>query len=330
MLKAAVIGLGYWGPNLLRNFNRHPSSEVKYICDIDGKRVKEISRLYPDAKAVSDYRKLLDADIELVAISTSWRTHYGIAGDFLKAGKHILVEKPFTGTVKEAERLLGLASKKGLRIFVNHTYLFHPVLGKIKNLIDSGKSGEIFYFHSERVSPLMRDDISAVWDLAPHDLSMILFLFGKPATIEVRAARCLHGRHVDYAHIITGWESGLAGHIHVNRLSPFKVRKVTLGSNRRTIWWDDMAPDYKLSYTESRMRRVHCGNPPVNQIMIKGDMRRIITENTEPLYLLVDNIVSRLKDWGASAVDGEHGLEVVRMLAACDESIKKGGKKIRL
>lgn len=329
MIKVAVIGLGYWGPNLVRNFNRHPSAETAFVCDIDGRRLKEISRLYPGAVAVSDYRRVLDADVDLVAVSTPWRSHYKIARDFLESGKHVLVEKPFTATIKEAEGLLGLASRNNLRTFVNHTYIFHPVLERIKKLIASGTSGELYYFHSERTSSLLREDINALWDLAPHDLSMILLLFGRPSTIEVGAARSIRGS-VDYAHIIMGWENGLVGHILVSRLSSLKVRKVSIGGSRRTIWWDDMDTGNRLSFTESVIRRIPCGVPPVMHTLIKGDLKKVDIKEREPLYGLVGDIVSSLKTGRASAADSGAGLEVVRLLTACDESIRKGGKRMRL
>jgi predicted dehydrogenase len=206
MIKVGVIGLGYWGPNLVRNFYKHPETAVKALCDLDEKRVARIKMQYKDIPVgTADYRELLKSDVELVAIATPPETHYKLAKEALLAEKHILVEKPFTKTSAEAEELINIAERKNLKIFVDHTFVFHPVVRKMREILSKGGLGEIYYFDSERVNlGLLQTGVNVVWDLAVHDFSIISYLFPDLNFVKVQTfgSKHIHPYYEDMAHII--------------------------------------------------------------------------------------------------------------------------------
>ena len=326
-IKVGVIGLGYWGPNLVRNFYQHPETEVIGICDLSYDNIVKVKNKYRDINFVTTgYRELLKQDIDLIAIATPPETHYEIAKDCLEAGKHILVEKPFTKTSQEAEKLIELSEKNNLKIFVDHTFVFHPVVRKIKEIIANGELGDIYYFDSERINlGLLQTGVNVIWDLAVHDISILLYLFPDLEFVNVHAfgSKHIHPYYEDIAHIVLEGDNGFIAHIHVSWLSPVKIRKVIIGGSKRMLWWDDVHPFEKLKIYDSRVEIDMKKQDPFFPSYIKGDVKILAIENYESLQKEVDSIVNSLNNGKNPEVDGIAGLKVVKILEGCEESLKK-------
>ncbi len=325
MVKVGIVGLGYWGPNLLRNFYQHPEVQVEGMCDLDFSRVEKLKTKYKDIPFVStDYKELLKKDIDLIAVATPPETHYKIAKDVLLSGKHVLVEKPFTQTSKEAEELIELAEKKNLKIFVDHTFVFHPVVRKIKEIIQSGELGEIYYFDSERVNlGLLQKGVNVIWDLAVHDLSIISYLFPNLNFVKIQAfaSKHIHPYYEDIAHVILESDNGFIAHIHVSWLSPVKIRKTIIGGNRKMLWWDDIHPFEKLKIYESRIEVNSSQEDPFFPKYVRGNIITVAVDNYESLYKEVESIVDVIKNDGKPEVDGYEGLKIVKILEACTKNL---------
>ncbi len=325
MIKVGIIGLGYWGPNLLRNFYQHPEVEVKAICDLNSSRVYKFKNKYKDIHiATTDYRQILKEDLDLIAIATPPETHYKIAREALLAGKHVLVEKPFTRTSAEAEELIELAERKDLKIFVDHTFVFHPVVRKIKEIIQSGELGKIYYFDSERINlGLLQTGVNVIWDLAVHDFSIISYLFPDLNFIKVQAfgSKHIHPYYEDIAHVILESDSGFIAHVHVSWLSPVKIRKIIISGSEKMLWWDDIHPFEKLKIYDSKIEVNLAQEDPFHPKYIKGNIVTVAVENYESLYKEVENIVNTIKSNTKPEVDGYEGLKIVKLLEACDRSI---------
>ena len=326
MIKVAIIGLGYWGPNLLRNFYQHPDVKVEAICDLDSNRVLHFKNKYKDISiTTTNYKEFLKEKIDLVAIATPPETHYEIAKNALLAGKHVLVEKPFTRTAAEAEELIEIAEKKGLKIFVDHTFVFHPVVRKMKEIIEKGELGKIYYFDSERINlGLFQLGVNVIWDLAVHDLSIISYLFPKLnfVGVEVFASKHIHPYHEDIAHVILRSDDGFIAHIHVSWLSPVKIRKTIIGGSEKMLWWDDIHPFEKLKIYDSKIEVDVSKEDPFFPRYVKGDIKILKVDNYEPLYKEVESIVSSIKNDEKPEVDGYEGLKIVRLLEECDKRLK--------
>ena len=334
MVKVAIIGLGYWGPNLLRNFYQHPEIEVKAICDLDFNKVSKFKNKYKEiAITTTDYKEILKEDLDLVAIATPPETHYKIAKDVLLGGKHILVEKPFTKTSEEAEELIEIAEKRNLKIFVDHTFVFHPVVRKIKEILEKRELGEVYYFDSERINlGRLQQGINVIWDLAVHDFSIISYLFSNLSFVKVQAfgSKHIHPYYEDIAHVILESKDGFIAHIHVSWLSPVKIRKTIIGGSEKMLWWDDIHPFEKLKIYDSKIEIDFSKEDPFHPTYIKGEITIIPVENYEPLYKEVDSIVKSIKNNTKPEVDGYEGLRIVKLLESCDKSLKMGNKGIKI
>lgn len=326
MLDAAVIGLGYWGPNLVRNFYHHPKAKIVAVSDLEESNLTKVKHRYKDIPFVSNnYKDLLSMDIDLIAIATPPETHYRIAKDCLEFGKNILVEKPFTKTSAEAEELISVAERKNLKIFVDHTFVFHPVVRKMKEIIDSGELGDIYYFDSERINlGLLQTGVNVIWDLAVHDLSILFYLFPNVKFTKVQAfgSRHVHPYFEDIAHVILEGDNRFIAHIHVSWLSPVKIRKTIIGGSEKMLWWDDIHPFEKLKIYNSKIEVKNPGYDPLNPIYIRGDIVIPKLEQYEPLYEEVDSIIDSLLNDKPPLVDGYEGLKVVRVLEECDRIIR--------
>jgi len=334
MLKVGVIGLGYWGPNLVRNFYHHPEVEVVAICDLNPANLQKIKSKYKDIPiCATNYMEILKNDIDLVAIATPPETHYSIAKDCLLADKHILIEKPFTMSSKEGEDLIEIAEKKNLKIFVDHTFVFHPVVRKMKEIIDSGELGKIYYFDSERINlGLLQKGVNVIWDLAIHDFSIISYLFPNLSFVKVQAfgSKHIHPYHEDIAHIILKSKSDFIAHIHISWLSPIKIRKTIIGGSEKMLWWDDIHPFEKLKIYNSKIEIDVNKEDPFFPRYVKGNIKILEIENYEPLYKEVDSIVKSIKNNTKPEVDGYEGLRIVKLLESCDKSLKMGNKGIKI
>jgi len=335
MLNVGVIGYGYWGPNVARNFHASAGVNLVGVSDSSKERVDLAKKNYPFIRGAEDPLELVRAaDIDAVAIVTPVTTHYELAKASLLAGKHVFVEKPFTATSDQAKELIDIASRSGLKIMVDHTFLFTGAVKKIKQVVDNGELGELIFYDSVRVNlGLFQHDVNVVWDLAPHDLSIMGYLINKkPVAITAHGSVHFNGRLEDMAYIIVDFnENDFMAHFYVNWLSPVKVRKTMIGGDKKTLVWDDVAADEKIKIYD---RGVDVKNGKGrNELLVSyraGDVYTPKLDNTEALFAEVEYFVRCIEKNEEPFNNGISGLGVVKLLEAADESLKQGGKKIEL
>ena len=336
MINTGVIGYGYWGPNIVRNFVANSDLRVVKVSDMAPDRLKLLKTNHPDMKAEAEVESILnDPDIELVAIITSTSTHYKLAKQALLNGKHVFVEKPFTAKVSEAEELIELAEKKGLLIMVDHTFLFTGAVRKMKELVESGALGNLYYYDSVRVNlGLFQYDANVIWDLAPHDLSIMNYLNKDIRPISVNAVGSDHiGKGFeDVAYLTVKCENNFIGHFHANWLSPVKVRKTLVAGDKKMLVWDDLEADEKIKIYNKRVEEVK-EKSEFYKLQVKyhsGDILVPVVEMTEALKLETAHLVDCLKNNATPINGGPEGLEVVKILEASDISLRNGGKEVKL
>jgi len=336
MINIGVIGCGYWGPNLVRNFNALDNARVFAVADQREKRIEYISRLYPNLKLVTtDADEILrHEEIDAVIIATPISTHFNLGMEALENGKHILMEKPMTSTTEQAEVLIETARKKNLVLMVDHTFIYTGAVRKIKEIIANDELGEIYYFDSVRVNlGLFQNDVNVIWDLAPHDVSIMDHLINKPP----RAISATGMAHFDtgienIAYISIMYDSGLMGHIHVNWLAPVKVRKTLICGSRKMIVYDDVEPSEKVKVYNKGVEYIKRREDAYDLLVQyrTGDMLAPRIELTEALNLVAREFIDSIENDRRPLTDGNTGLRVVKILEAANESLKQGGKVIDL
>ncbi|MCE5198279.1 Gfo/Idh/MocA family oxidoreductase, partial [bacterium] len=258
--KVAVVGAGYWGPNIIRNFNQIPSCEMSVCCDLDEKRLAHMGRLYPSLQTTSNYDDVInDPTINAVAVCTHVSAHYPLAKKALAAGKHVLIEKPLTASVEQAEELVDLAKKNGRVLMVDHTFEYTAGVNKIKEIIESGILGDVLYVHCSRLNlGIFQRDINVVWDLAPHDLSVILYATGLvPKSVRTVGMKLLHPKVEDAAFVTLGCGNNASAVIHVSWVDPRKVRTVSVVGTKQMLVYDDLDPLAKIQIYDKGV-----DNPP--------------------------------------------------------------------
>jgi len=325
MLKLGVIGYGYWGPNIVRNFSSQPGCEVVAVCDKNPKAVAQVWSRHSAVRATSNPDDVTTAsDIDAVAIVTPVSTHYQLARRALEHGKHVFVEKPFTATSAEAEELIELAGRRHLTIMVDHTFLFSGAVRKIKQLIDDDVLGPLYYYDSTRVNlGLFQHDVNVIWDLAPHDLAIIDYLIGaEPDAVVATGGAHLNGL-ADVAYITLYFPNGVIAHINVNWLSPVKVRTTLVGGQRKMLVWNDLEPAEKLKvYDKGVDVGTRQGVYDLLMSYRSGDMWAPRVDQTEALELETRYFVDCVASGETPINDGQAGLRVVKMLEAADTSLK--------
>jgi predicted dehydrogenase len=332
-LRVGVIGFGYWGPNIVRNFHGQERSRVVAVCDKSPKTHKRVKQSYPDMHVTDDANELLTAtDIDVIAVVTPVWTHYELAKAALENGKHVFVEKPFTCTTAQAEELIELADRKNLKIMVDHTFLFTGAVRRIKEFIEDGTLGNLYYYDSTRVNlGLFQHDVNVIWDLAPHDLSIMDYLIKeKPEAVVATGERHLNGV-ADIAFINIFYPNNIIGHINVNWLSPVKVRTTLIGGEKKMLVWNDLEADEKIKVYDKGVQMT--SGEGVYQLLVSyrsGDMWAPRVEQVEALReeaaYFADCILNNKKPFN----DGVAGLSVVKMLEAADRSLEQKGKIIQL
>jgi len=333
MIKIGIIGYGYWGPNIARNFNACENAKLVSICDLDEKRLKLAKSTYLFIEEFKDPLDLIKSDeIDAVAVITPVYTHYELAKSALEHGKHIFVEKPFTSKVSQGEELIEMAEKKDLKIMVDHTFLFTGAVQKMREIVNSGELGDLFFYDSVRVNlGLFRHDVNVIWDLAPHDFSIMNYLIDEKPTAITATGSEHFGRNLeDIAYVTVHFNNNFIAHFHCNWLSPVKVRKTLISGSKKMLIWDDISPDEKVKIYD---KGVDVDIKNIHELLVSyrsGDVRIPRVENTEALKLEAEYFAECVEKNWKPFNDGEAGLEVVRMLQASDESLKKDGKKIRL
>jgi predicted dehydrogenase len=335
-IKVGVVGCGYWGPNLIRNFNENYQTDLRYACDLDGQRLERIKVRYPAVTVTKNYKDLLrDKDLHVVAIATPVYTHYRFAKEALESGKHLLIEKPMTSNSKEAGTLVNLAEKKNLMIFVDHTFIYTGAVKKMKEVISSKNLGDIYYFDSVRVNlGLFQPDINVVWDLAPHDISIMDYLIpGKPKSVVAIGGSHTGNNIEDIAYVTVVYSTELMAHFHINWMSPVKIRRIIIGGSKKMIVFDDLDPSEKIKIYDKGILLAKTDKKVFYQNIIQyriGDMYAPKIDQTEALKVLIDHMADCIIKKKKPVTDGESGLRVVRILEAADKSIKKGGAKVTL
>lgn len=333
MIRIGVVGYGYWGPNIVRNFNSASGSKVVAICDKDPQMLIHIANEYPSISAVSSYEDIVTSpNIDAVAIVTSVSSHYELARKALEHGKHIFVEKPFTASIAEAVSLIELAEQKHLKIMVDHTFLFTGAIRKIKELIDNKDLGKIYYYDSTRFSlGLFQRDVNVVWDLAPHDFAIMNYLITEKPT-HVTAFGKSHVNHQeDIAYITIHFASNLLAHFSVNWIAPVKIRNILIGGDRRMLVWNDVNADEKIKiYDKGAEIKDREGFRELLVNYRSGDVLVPQISQKEALKDECDNFVSCIEKNSIPINDGHAGLEVVRMLDACSQSMKHNGKTVKI
>jgi predicted dehydrogenase len=333
IIRIGVIGYGYWGPNIVRNFNSIDTARVMMVADgTDGAR-KRAKKDHPHITVTHDCNDILSAvDIDAVAIVTPVSTHFELAKKALDNGKHVFVEKPFTATVAQAEELIELAEKKHLKIMVDHTFIFTSTVRKIKQLIDEDVLGNIYYYDSIRVNlGLFQHDVNVIWDLAPHDFSIMDFLI-KEKAVAVQACGKAHVNCKENIAFVTAhFSSNVVGHFNVNWLSPVKVRLTLLGGEKKMLVWNDAVADEKLRVYDKGIKSKSQDEAYDLRVSYRsGDMWAPKIEQTEALKLEADYFTRCILDDETPINDGHAGLRIVKMLEACDQSLKNQGGLVYL
>ncbi|NJD54791.1 MAG: Gfo/Idh/MocA family oxidoreductase [Nitrospirae bacterium] len=335
-ISVGVIGCGYWGPNLIRYFNENRHTALAAVCDLNRDRLEQIKFKYPHAATSTDYRRIIrDPAITAVAIATPVFTHYKLVREALDAGKHVLVEKPLTATVKEAEKLVDRAQQKKLVLLVDHTFIYTGAVRHIKKLVQGAELGSVYYFDSVRINlGLFQHDVNVIWDLAPHDLSIMDYLLEeRPVSVVATGASHTPGGLADVAYVTIAFKGNLIAHFHVNWMSPVKIRKIIIGGSKKMAVFDDLDPAEKVKIYDKGISLARPSETAIHQSLVQyriGDMHAPAHDNREALSTEIEHFVSCIKNGGTPITDGEAGLRVVRILEAADRSLKKGGAKVRL
>jgi len=335
-MNIGIIGCGYWGPNLIRNFGLLDNVRVLGVSDLREERLNFISRLYPNIKIFSrDSQDIIrNKDIDAVVVATPVSTHFTLGMEALENGKHLLLEKPMTATAEQAEALIKKADKENLTLMVDHTFIYTGAVRKIKEIIVSGDLGDLYYFDSVRVNlGLFQHDINVIWDLAPHDVSIMDYLLDRPArTISATGVAHFESDIENIAYLSVGYDSHLIGHIHVNWLAPVKVRKTLICGSKKMIVYDDVEPSEKVKIYNKGVDYIK-NREEVYNIMVQyrtGDMMAPQINLTEALNLVAKEFVTAIAEKRRPLTDGEAGFRVVRILEAANQSLKQGGKVIKL
>jgi len=331
MIRVGVIGYGYWGPNVVRNLQGLESAQVVAICDRSVAAQKRALRAYPCGEVVSDANEILRSpNVDAVAIITPVWTHFELAKEALENGKHVFVEKPFTSTSAQAEKLIELAEHHNLKIMVDHTFLFTGAVRKIRQLIDHDELGDLYYYDSMRVNlGLFQHDIDVIWDLAPHDLSIMDYLIRKdPEAIVATGETHLNG-HADVAFMTIYFPHRTIAHINVNWLSPVKIRTTLIGGEKKMLVWNDLEADEKVKVYD---RGVQIENSEgLYELLVSyrsGDMWVPKIEQTEALKVELGYFLDCIENNETPFNDGVAGLRVVKMLEAAGASLKLRGETV--
>lgn len=334
-IKVGVVGCGYWGPNLIRNFRTLPDCSLKVMCDIDLERLNHLSPLYPEVEGTSDFKHMLNGvGLDAVVIATAVKSHFPMAKASLLAGKHVFIEKPMASSSAECEELVELAAKKGRVLMTGYTFLYSPAVRKIKQIVDSGDIGEIRYICARRLNlGLFQKDINVTWDLAPHDISIIQHVMGEqPVSVNCRGSANITPGVEDVTTMTLSFSKQRSAIIHSSWLDPRKVREMTIVGSKRMIVYDDVAPLEKIRIFDARVEV-----PPHYDTFAEfqyayhyGDMYAPYIKQEEPLKTECQHFLDCIRSGATPLTDGRQGLELVRILEAASESLKRGGASVNI
>ncbi len=335
MIGVAILGAGYWGPNLIRNFSTCKSTRVVMVCDRERARLDHVAPTCPQAILTQTADDVFNnSDVDAIAIATPVNTHVSLALAALDAGKHVLVEKPLAGNARDAERIVRRAKELGRTLMVDHTYVYSPAVKKIKSIVDSGDLGDIYYIDSVRINlGLFQNDINVLWDLAPHDLSIIDRVLGRlPRSVAAMGVSHTSSDLEDMAYLNLDFGESLMATFHVNWLSPVKVRHTIIGGSKRSLVYNDLNPVEPLKIYDCGIQ-VDQSSEARSSILVGYRMGDIWSPNLpreEPLQNVVQHFADCIESGTTPLTDGDAGLRIVRILEAAQRSIKAQGGRITL
>jgi predicted dehydrogenase len=328
-----VLGYGYWGPNVVRNLHSLDGCHVAAVCDRDPTALKRVRQAYPDIAVTTEPSELLTSPkIDAIAVVTPVWTHFELAKAALENGKHVFVKKPFTATTQQAEELIDLGIRNNLTIMVDHTFLFSGAVRKIRQLVDEGVLGSLYYYDSTRVNlGLFQHDVSVIWDLAPHDLSIMDFLIQEKPEAVIATGES-HLNHVtDVAFITIYFPGNTIAHVNVNWLSPVKVRTTLIGGQKKMLVWNDLEPDEKIKVYD-KGAQISNGDSRYELLVSyrSGDMWAPRVEQAEALKVELTYFLECVSKGETPLNDGVAGARVVKLLEAADQSLKARGRAVEL
>ncbi|RJQ26878.1 gfo/Idh/MocA family oxidoreductase [Candidatus Parcubacteria bacterium] len=324
-IRISILGLGYWGPNIVRNLLKVPGAEIVSICDLDEKKVKNALSTFPTVKATSNYKEIiLDKSIDAVAVATPTETHFKIAKEALEANKNVLIEKPMTKTSKEASELITLARKKKKILMVGHTFVYSEPVRMIKKIIESKRLGKIYYYDSTRINlGIIRSDSNVIWDLAPHDLSILGYIFQEdPISLQAFGSSHINQKSEEMAHIIIKYRNNLSAHIHVSWLSPVKIRTTIIGGSKKMVVYNDIEPSEKIKIYDKSIKISPAKITPFSPAYRSGDVVIPHLEEKEALLTELTHFIECIKENKKPLTDGTEGLRTIQLLEATDNALK--------
>jgi len=333
-IKCAIIGYGYWGPNLVRNFSSTPQCEVAIVADLSADRLNAVSKVYPNIKTTTDIHDAInDPQIDCVVIATPVFTHFELAKKALLAGKHVLLEKPMTDTVAHAEELIELAVKHNKTLMVDHTFLYTPAVKKIKALIDDKSIGSFKYFDSTRINlGLIQQDVNVLWDLAPHDISILDYLEPRlPFSVNATGVSHIHNGIENIAYLSVNYQHDFMAHFNCSWSSPLKIRLMLVGGDNKMLVFNDMEPTEKIKIYDTA-HSVH--TPEEKQRILVdyrvGDVYIPKLAGGEALSGMASDFINSILTGNEPIANYRSGLNTVKILEAAQHSIKQQGKEIKL
>jgi predicted dehydrogenase len=342
MVKIGVVGCGYWGPKHIRVFHELPEAKMAMVCDLDENKLQQVKTQYPGIEVTTDFQGFLDNGIDAVAIATPVNSHYQLAREALLHDKHVLIEKPITSSSREALELIELAEKRRLVLMVGHTYEYHPAVDFLRKTISNGELGEIYGIDADRLNlGLFRSDVNVIWDLAPHDISIMLALLNEnPVAVSARGSHHIDPNVCDAAYLEILFDNGTMGHIHVSWLHPRKIREITVVGSRKMAVYDDVSETEKIHIYDKGLAESANDNGNGNGGNFKfsawppnyryGDVIIPFISNAEPLKMECSHFIKCINEGTKPRSDGWSGLKVTTILEAANRSLTNGGQRERL
>lgn len=330
VVKVGVIGYGYWGPKLARNFHEVPTTELTMVADLDEKRLAQARRSFPDVATTTDYHELLESDdVDAVVVATPVSMHFPVARDCLRNGKHVLIEKPLARNRTEGQALVDLAKARDLILMVGHTFEYNPAVVMLRDIVASGELGRIYYAYSQRTNlGIFQKDINVLWDLAPHDLSILLYVLGTdPTSVSASGESYVRPGIHDVAHATLNFPDQVQAHVHVSWLDPCKVRRLTVVGSKKMVVYDDVETQEKIKiYDKGVDKPAHTDNYGEFQLSYRyGDIKVPMIPLDEPLKIEAAHFAESIINKTQPRSNGEVGLKVVKILESTDKSLMNGG-----
>ncbi|MDP9379902.1 MAG: Gfo/Idh/MocA family oxidoreductase [Chloroflexota bacterium] len=329
--KVGLVGFGYWGPKLVRNFSQMPDADLEWVVDLDPTRLARVKAQYPGVRTTSDFEEMLRSDVEAVVVATPIRTHYRLAKAALLAGKHVMVEKPLTASSAEGEELVHIAERMGLTLMVGHTFEYNAAIRTLREIVVSGELGEIHYVDAARLNlGLFQHDINVLWDLAPHDLSILMYVLQRdPVAVSARGSASVRPGIHDVAYVEVRFPDNILAHVHLSWLDPCKVRRVTIVGSKKMVVCNDVSDGEKIRIYDKGVDRTY-ETDKFDEFHLQyryGGVQIPHVPFQEPLNMQCEHFVSCVRTGARPQSDGRVGLKVVRVLEQADKSLHNGGAR---